>query len=262
MTTQLDDSTSPALRGDNATSSQPLKPDGESSTVTLTKKEYDELGSENFWEWDRNMLYLAPREVYTFTKHGTIPDTWTQDVRAKWEHYARMIILASITDPALHMLLAMDPDATAHDWWVAFRERYAPNDALATISLVDKFCNMPGMPSDHAGFLEWSKRTLNLATHIRKNEIDVEQLMAARLLANVPPALEPWRSAVIRRLEPGQKRLPSFEDLLWSLRRHLDTPCQFCFSREHMANQCPGREQRTNHVEHKASSNGRRKKTN
>ncbi|SCV69015.1 BQ2448_2035 [Microbotryum intermedium] len=128
--------------------------------------------------------------------HGTIPDTWTKAVRAQWEHYAGQVLFTSLTAQATRVI-------------VPIYQQYAPNDAHASAALIGEVWGMPRIPTDRAGLLGWSKRAKTLATNIRMSDIDIERILAARILVGVPPALQSWRLAFMRGLQPGQKKLPS-----------------------------------------------------
>ncbi|SCV72172.1 BQ2448_4866 [Microbotryum intermedium] len=163
------------------------------------------------------MSLTVAREVCVYLRKGTIGQEWTKDVRSRWEDYAGQVLAASLTAATKPTIGPVcQKGGSAHDCWIALSARYAPSDAQASAALIADYWSLPQVPSTRAGLNSWADRAKVLAGHLRLSEIDLEQVLSARAISNLPPVYNSWRSTFMA-LQKDRDRLPPLEDILESM---------------------------------------------
>ncbi|SGY11889.1 BQ5605_C011g06308 [Microbotryum silenes-dioicae] len=175
------------------------------------------LSDNNYVDWDLTMSLTVPREVCLYLRTGCHDKAWLPELHSRWEDYAARVLAGSLTTVAKGTIGPVaQKGGNAHACWVALTKRYAPSDAQSHSTLIRDFFNMPKLPSTWAGFNEWTNRAMVLINHLRMAQLDLEQVISARMIDDLPPLYNSWRTTFYS-LQPNKSKLPVVEEIFASM---------------------------------------------
>ncbi|SGY70301.1 BQ5605_C004g03135 [Microbotryum silenes-dioicae] len=175
------------------------------------------LSDNNYVDWDLTMSLTVPREVCLYLRTGCHNKAWLPELHSRWEDYAARVLAGSLTTVAKGMIGPVaQKGGNAHACWVALTKRYAPSDAQSHSTLIRDFFNMPKLPSTWAGFNKWTNRAMVLINHLRMAQLDLEQVISARMIDDLPPLYNSWRTTFYL-LQPNKSKLPVVEEIFASM---------------------------------------------
>ncbi|SGY63824.1 BQ5605_C007g04836 [Microbotryum silenes-dioicae] len=168
------------------------------------------LSDNNYVDWDLTMSLTVPREVCLYLRTGCHNKAWLPELHSRWEDYAARVLVGSLTTVAKGTIGPVaQKGGNAHACWVALTKQ-------SHSTLIRDFFNMPKLPSTWAGFNEWTNRAMVLINHLRMAQLDLEQVISARMIDDLPPLYNSWRT-MFYSLQPNKSKLPVVEEIFASM---------------------------------------------